>query len=320
MKKDVIHLFSLKTNKNNDIIQIGDKMKIICLGHATYDVTYPLDEFPIENTKNRVQERIECGGGPASTAAYLLGSWGEDVYFAGVVGDDYYGHKIKEEFERVNVHTDYLELRQDHDTTSSIVLANRANGSRTTFAYKPKAVSMNSFELDFEPDVILIDGQEYERSLELLKKYPNAITIIDAGRDRKEVIELSKLVKWLVCSKDFAENVTGIKIDYNQPETITMVYKKLKDIFQNEIVVTLEDKGCFYNNEIIPSIKLKSIDSTGAGDIFHGAFTYYLAKGYDAVNVLKLANYAGAISVSRIGTRNSIPTKEEMEAVYNEFK
>lgn len=295
-------------------------MKILCLGHATYDVTLPLDEFPIENTKNRVQERIECGGGPASTAAYLLGCWGADTYFAGIVGNDYYGHKIKEEFKKVNVNTDYLELRDGHDTTSSIVLANKANGSRTTFAYKPQKVEMKPFELDFIPDVILIDGQEYERSLEVLNKYPNALTIIDAGRDRAEVINLCKLVKWVACSKDFAENVTGVEIDYNDLNTIKTVYNKLKEMFNNEIVITLEDKGCFYKDEIIKSVSLKTIDSTGAGDIFHGALTYYLARGYDAYNALRLANYAGAISVSRIGTRNSIPTKEEMEAVYNEFK
>ena len=48
-------------------------MKILCIGHVAYDITVPLEEFPTENTKNRVNERIECGGGPASNAAYLLG-------------------------------------------------------------------------------------------------------------------------------------------------------------------------------------------------------------------------------------------------------
>ena len=213
-----------------------------------------------------------------------------------------------------------MELRKGHDTTSSIVLANKANGSRTTFAYKPKKVEMKPFVLDFEPNVILIDGQEYERSLEVLEKYPDALTIIDAGRARPEVIHLCKLVKWVACSKDFAEEVTGIDVDYTNMATIKEIYKKLKSLFGNEIVITLEDKGCFYKDEIIKSVRLKAVDSTGAGDIFHGALTYYLARGYDAYNALRLANYAGAISVSRVGTRNSIPTKEEMEAVYNEFK
>ena len=235
-------------------------MKILCLGHATYDITLPLDEFPIENTKNRVQERIECGGGPASTAAYLLGKWGADVYFAGIVGNDFYGHKIKEEFETVNVNTKYLELRDNHSTTSSFVLANKQNGSRTTFAYKPKKVEMTEFKLDFIPDVILIDGQEYQMSKDILTKYPDALTIIDAGRDTNEVIELCKMVKWVACSKDFAEKVTDIKINYDDFETLKSIYSKLKEIFKNEVVITLEDKGCLYNYEIIKSVKLKSDD------------------------------------------------------------
>ena len=122
-------------------------------------------------------------------------------------------------------------------------------------------------------------------------------------------------------------NQTEGVADMRNPVQITTIDKDSLDYnvnecarLKNEIVITLEDKGCFYDNQIIPSIKLKTIDSTGAGDIFHGAFTYYLSRDYDIINVLKLANYAGAISVSRIGTRNSIPTKEEMEAVYNEFK
>ncbi len=298
-------------------------MKILCIGHAAYDITIPVDNFPLENTKNRVHNRVECGGGPSATAAYLLGSWGMETYFAGIVGKDLYGKKIKTEFDLVHVNTKYLEMSEQHITTSSFILANTSNGSRTTFTYRPSDMKMSDFSLDFEPDVILMDGQEYEMSKKILEKYPNAISIIDAGRSRKEIIELSKLVTYLVCSKEFAENVAEIKFneDYSN---IKEVYSKLESIFHNNIVVTLEANGCLYkiNNElkIMPSIKVKAIDSTGAGDIFHGAFTYGIAKKYDFETVLKLSNIAGAISVSRIGTRVSIPTIEEMKEVYNEFK
>ena len=43
--------------------------KILCLGHASYDITIPMDKYPTENIKYRVLNRIECGGGPASNAA-----------------------------------------------------------------------------------------------------------------------------------------------------------------------------------------------------------------------------------------------------------
>lgn len=52
-------------------------MKVVCVGHSTYDTTLPMDFYPTENLKYRIHEHIECGGGPASNGAYLLanGEW-----------------------------------------------------------------------------------------------------------------------------------------------------------------------------------------------------------------------------------------------------
>ena len=299
-------------------------MKILVIGHASYDITTPVESYPIENNKIRVHSRVECGGGPASNAAYLLGKWGLDVTFAGVVGNDLYGKRIKNEFEKIKVNTQFLELAQNKKTSSAFIIANRENGSRTVLTYRPDDLKLKNLDIDFEPDVILIDGQEYEKSKEVLNKFPNAISIIDASRDRKEIVELSKMVNYLVCSKGFAEQISQLKIDYNDFNSAVKVLEKLETIFKNNVVVTLEDRGCLYryNNEvkIMPAIKVKAIDSTAAGDIFHGAFTYGIAKSFNYEKALKIANIAGAISVTRIGGRNSIPTAAEMREVYNEFR
>lgn len=299
-------------------------MKVLCLGHAAYDITVPLDEYPIENTKNRVDSRVECGGGPASNAAYLLGKWGVTTYFAGVVGDDEYGKTIKKEFEEIKVNTRYLEICKKHRTTSSFIIANKSNGSRTILTYRPQTMKMKPIKLNFKPDIILIDGQEVDLSKELIKRYPNATTVIDAGRATDEIIELSKMVDYLVCSKEFAETVSEITIDYNDSNTIYSLYNKMEEMFKNNVVVTLEEKGCLYKYEgaikILPSIKVKAIDSTGAGDIFHGAFVYGLTKKFNYEKLLKIANIAGALSVTKIGSRNSAPSIEEMKSVFNDFE
>lgn len=299
-------------------------MKILCLGHAAYDVTVPLDEYPIENTKNRVDELFECGGGPASNAAYLLGKWGMDVYFAGVVGVGERGKAIREEFEKVKVKVDYLETNPLYRTTFSFIIANKSKGSRTVLAYRSKDMKMSELNLNFAPDIILIDGQEYEISKQVLKQYPHAISIIDAGRATPEIVELAKMVNYLVCSKEFAEEVSGITIDYNNKQTIIDLYNNLKQNFNNTIVVTLEKKGCLYEYDgqikIMPSIEVTAIDSTGAGDIFHGAFTYGIAKKLPFEKTLKISNIAGALSVTRIGGRNSVFSLEEMKEIYHDFE
>ena len=183
---------------------------------------------------------------------------------------------------------------------------------------------MNPIKLDFEPDIILIDAHEYDESVRLLEKYPNAISIIDAGSAREEVIKLAKKVNYVVCSKVFAEDVSGVKIDYDNEQTIIDLYHKLEKEFQGIIVVTLEDKGALYKYEgnigIMDALKVDALDSTGAGDLFHGAFTYGVSKCYNLNTVLTIATVAGGISVKRIGGRNSVATKEEMRMYIHDFE
>ena len=69
---------------------------------------------------------------------------------------------------------------------------------------------------------------------------------------------------------------------------------------------------------IIPSIKVKAVDSTGAGDIFHGAFVYSLAKGFDLKKALTFSNITGALSTLCVGSRLSIPELERVEEKYND--
>ncbi len=297
-------------------------MKILCIGHSAYDITTPLDAFPKENTKNRVHERIECGGGPAGNAAYLLAKWGMDVYIAGIVGNDLYGKRIRDEYRTVGVNTDYLQLSDDHITTSSHIIANTSNGSRTILTYRPSDMKMHNVDIDIEPDIILVDGQEYEMSKKVIEQNPDAVVIIDAGRDRKEVRDLCYMSDYVVCSQEFMELVSGVPI--KDEESLTKAFNTLENEFNTTIVVTLEEAGCAYKNNgvvtIVPSVKVKAVDSTGAGDIFHGAFTYGIACDWPLEKVLRYANVAGAMSVTRIGGRNSIFSKEEMDEVFNEVK
>ena len=299
-------------------------MKILCLGHISYDITFPVKEFITENKKIRVNSRVECGGGPASNAAYLLGKWDSEVYIAGLIGNDVYGQKIIEEFKSVNVDTTYLEVRDDYKTSNSIIINNTSNSSRTILSYRDKDAEINPINLNFDPDIILIDGHEVKESNRLLDKYPNAISIIDAGRATEDVIKLAKKVNYVVCSREFAEEVTGITINYEEESTIIKLYHELERIFQGIIVVTLESKGALYkyngNIGIMDGLKVNAVDSTGAGDLFHGAFTYGISKCYDLNTVLTIATVAGGISVERIGGRNSAATKEEMRMYIHDFE
>jgi len=291
-------------------------MKLVCIGHATYDTTLPLPEFPIENKKTRLKEKIECGGGPAANAAYLLAKWGMDTTFVGIVGNDYYGNNIIKEFNEVGVNTEYIEKNSEIATDSSYIISNLSNGSRTIITAKNDTIDelIEPVEIK-DADIILVDGEHYKTAIKVLNDNPNAISILDAGRVNEKTIELGKLVTYLICSKDFAEDFTKQTIDYNNKESLITVYETLKMYFKTNIIITLESVGSFTkfeDYEIIPSIKVKALDSTGAGDIYHGAFTYFIANNYTIRDSIKYASITGALSVTKIGSRYTMPNLDEV--------
>ena len=291
-------------------------MKIVCVGHSTFDTTLPMHEYPTENIKYRIENHIECGGGPASNGAYLLAKWGMDTTIVSVIGDDYYGDRVIDDFKKIGANTEYLEKLPSHKTTSSYIIANMSNGSRTVLSSKDKPIRKLSREVNIHADVILIDGEHPETAHEVLDKNPQAISILDAGRLNDDTKELGKKVTYIVCSKDFAEEFTNKKIYVENRGILIEVYEELKAYFQTNIIITLEAAGSFTeiegSYEVIPSVKVKALDSTGAGDIFHGAFTYFIANQYPLKEAIHLASITGAISVTRIGSRYSIPILGEV--------
>ena len=298
-------------------------MKVLCIGHSSWDITVPVDDYPTENTKYRYSEKYAAGGGPASNAAYLLGKWGVDTVIATSIGSDDFGTKIKKEFQEVNVATEYIETSYEKDTSFSFILVNKKNGSRTVFNVATEHPPLKKLNYEFTPDIIFTDGHDYGASQNALSKYPHAITVIDAGRVTQELLELCKYIKYIVCSKGFAETVTNLKFDFNNPQSLVNVYTKLQNKYPNaNIVVTLEEHGALYQVDnqikIMPGLKCNAVDTTGAGDIFHGAFVYGLANNFDMEKTITLANIAGGLSVQKMGSRLSVPNLSEVLDYYTQ--
>lgn len=294
------------------------KKKILCIGQSAYDITLPLNGFPTENKKVKIiDKRYECGGGSANNSAYLLGLWGSNVTLLSSIGNDYQGKLIKKELESVNVKTKYLNINKNNYTNTSYIISNLLNGTRTIITNKNTSNKYNKdFNIKFKPDIILNDGNEKDLCIKLIKKYKDCISILDAGNSNPDTIELCKYVDYIVCSNDFAKDYTKQKLDYDDINTIKKCYDIIYNDFKKNVIITLEDRGCFTKIDdeyiLVPSIKVKAVDSTGAGDIFHGAFTYFISKGYDLKKALRLSNITGALSVQKLGSKNSMPDLEDV--------
>ncbi len=290
-------------------------MLALNIGKITYDITIPMDKYPVENSKIILKEKLEASGGSSSNVAALLGKWNVDSYFAGVVGYDELGNNVKKELESHNVHTQFMEVNYEKKTTSTFILANKETTSRTQLMVEPEVYHLKKSDYDVIPDAIYTDGFEYSATLSAFNKFPQSISVLGAGlnyADTKEVIALAKYAKYVIFSLEFACMVTKMKVDPDNGEHLFNLYKELKDLFPNSNnIVTLHNKGVLYsidgNVRVMPTINVGEVDRTGAGDIFDGAFIYGLLKKYDLEKCIRLANIAAALSTTKYGAKNSIP-------------
>ena len=292
-------------------------MKILCLGQSAYDITIPVDNYPEENKKYKINTVYECGGGSSNNSAYLLAKWHDEVYLASPIGTDDYGKKIKNELQSVGVNINFIEELNNIETTTSYIINNKNNGSRTIITNRNTNMHFSqNHDINIEPDIILFDGNDFNKALEVINKNPRAIKIIDAGNMKENTVNLAKYCDYIVCSNDFAREYSGINFDYSDLNKIYEVYDKVAKDFNGKLIITLEQLGSLtkINNEfkLVPSVKVESIDSTGAGDIYHGAFTHFIAHGYNLLDTMKYANIAGALSVQKIGSKNSMPNLEDV--------
>lgn len=294
-------------------------LDVLCVGHAAFDLSFFVEAFPEENSKSETRELLEGGGGPAANAAYLLSSWGCRCGFAGVVGYDRYGQEIRAEFQRAGTDVRLFELRPGHATPVSAIIINKGNGSRTILNRKaptaPLGLDRACLE-ELSPKVLLFDGHEPEASLLALESFPEAISILDAGSWRKGTMLLAPRVQYLAASERFALRASGLdttESEAKQRACISFLYQ----LYGNRVIVTMGERGLIAEEGSgffhLPAFVSKAVDTTAAGDIFHGALAWALLKETPFRDALRFASMAAALSVRKPGGRQSIPTLAEVE-------
>ena len=299
-------------------------LEVLCIGQAAYDLFLYLERFPLENSKSETALSQESGGGPAANAAYLLSLWGTRCAFAGVVGNDYYGQQIVAEFRSVGTDTSLLEIRADFSTPLSVILVNRQTGSRTLVNRRVRGAPLSCEPralTGLSPKVLLFDGHELAASLAAQSAFPNAITILDAGSAREGTLALADKVTYLLASERFALQETGLP-NLDSADLQHACLDMLAERFRTTAVVTLGESGLIVHDgrchDKVPAFSAAVVDTTAAGDIFHGAFAYGALNEKPLRENLRFASMTAALSVQLPGGRKSVPRLAQVkEALAN---
>lgn len=285
-----------------------NEIDVLCVGHAAYDLIYAVPHHPNADEKMVAESFLSCGGGPAANAAVMVAKLGLKSAFAGYLGDDVFGELHWQELIGQHVNVDRV-VRGSSPTPLSMVLV-KSDGKRALINYKGETKALPTTAVgfsDLKAKVILFDGHEPHLSIPLAKhaRAQGIITVLDAGSVHEGTLGLMTLVDHLVCSEKFALQLHG---------DIETALIKIAEIAPT-VVITLGENGLIWQQGktrgALPALVVTAVDTTGAGDAFHGAYAAALALKLDWSALLRYASAAGALCCTKAGARLGLPTYQE---------
>lgn len=295
-------------------------MRVAGIGQCSLDYLAIIDSYPWVNTKKEVLEWNEQGGGPVATALVTLSRLGIECTFHGIVGDDYAAQKIKQSLIDERIDVKGLVKRENASSQLAFIATEEGTAKRTIFWKRPSGEALKEEELgtDFLGGInfLLLDGLMNDVSLYAAKKAKSMSipVMLDAGRARPGMIEIAKLCDYVVASEEFSRDL-GWFLD---SEFLLSVKEKLG---VKLLTVTLGERGSITVSKDwvirIPAFEVKAVDTTGAGDVFHGGYIYGLLNGWDIKNTVIFAAALAAMKCTKLGGRAGIP---KLNDVFNFLK
>lgn len=291
-------------------------MKVTGIGQCSLDYLALVDSYPDADTKKEILEWHEQGGGPVATALVALSRLGVKCSFHGVAGDDDAGDKIRRSLVEEGVDVSGLVTRRASSSQVAFIAVEKETGRRTIFWKRPAGGPLRREELGAGflegSGMLLLDGLMPEVSLyaaEQAQKHSVPV-MLDAGRMRPGMIELARLSDYVVGSEEFARDL-GLEPTretlFREREKLGV--KVLTITLGRRGSVTVASQGEYFDT---PAFKIGAVDTTGAGDVFHGGYIYGLLRGWDLGETLTFASALAALKCTKVGGRAGIPKLDEV--------
>ncbi|MBW2609028.1 MAG: sugar kinase [Deltaproteobacteria bacterium] len=294
-----------------------DKIQVVGLGQACVDYLGRIPSYPKEDDKAELMDlHIQCGG-PASTALVTLSRLGIPTSFMGSISDDSFGLEILKGLKEEKVDTTFLKITPGYTSQFAFIAITEASGNRNIFWRRGSAPFLKPGDVDLGPfqkaDILHLDNLMTDSATEAARqaKDMGIKVVLDGGTMRKGSRELISLVDVLIASEGFAKPLTGLG---DSPEASL---KALSQFCPGDVIITLGSKGSvgYCNGNMVKqkAFPVKAVDTTGAGDVYHGAYIYGLLQGWDMLECMRFASATSAMKCREIGARKGIPRLEEIK-------
>lgn len=294
-------------SKNFDVAGFG-----IC----SVDFIGLVEKYPAAGEKIPLAAFAKQGGGLTGTALVAAARLGAKTAYLGKLGHDEYSRFVLEEFQQDGVNVAHVVFAENAQPPVAFIHVESKSGERRIARYwKP-------FEL--EPATLAVEIIRNSRMLFLehhfidagifaanLMKQTGGLIVVDAERDVAGLDQILHAADYLIVAQTFARQKTGAT---GLEECAELLQQKYGGV----IVVTAGENGAFCrtpeNTFYQPAFPVDVVDTTGAGDVFHGAFMAGLTENWPLPKILEFAAATAAMKCRGLGGRAMIPRRPEVAA------
>ena len=293
---------------------------VLGLGCVAIDDLLYVSAYPAADEKMQVRRRERHCGGLTATAMVAAARLGSRCAYAGVLGDDELSRCVLERFRQEGIETRYVRCRPEARPVHATIIVDQSQNTRTILYDLEGAVGADpdwpEEELIRAAGVLFVDNIGVEgmiRAARLARRAGIPVVADLENGEHPRFGELLALVDHLILSRDFAGKLTG------QADPAAAV-RALWAPQRKTVAVTCGAAGCWYADAgraaepcLQPAFPVEVVDTTGCGDVFHGAYASGLARGLDTADRIRFASASAALKATRPGGQAGIPTRPAVE-------
>lgn len=289
---------------------------VVGVGNNATDTIIRLPHFPTLDSKVEIRSSEVRAGGQVASAIVACRRWGLSNRYVGKVGDDAAGRFQIEEMRREEVDAHWIVTGRCASQTSYI-LVDETSGERTVLWNRDSSIALHATDLKREwisdARVLLVDGHDTEAATQAARwAREESIPVVGDFDNRYPGVEgLLEYVDFAITSQSFPERLTGEK---DLLKALPEICRRFKCRMAG---ATLGRMGALsWDGEqflLSPAYRVRAVDTTGAGDIFHGGFLLGLLRGWQPEEILEFSCAAAALNCTAPGARGHIATLDEIE-------
>jgi sulfofructose kinase len=292
---------------------------VVGVGLNATDTLLLVPHFPAYAGKVPFQEEMLSPGGQVASAMVTCSRLGLRAKYIGTVGDDERGRIQMESLRSSNINLDHVQLRAGCANQSAYIIIDRTTGERTVLWRRPECLRIDPSEIAPEQiscaRLLHIDGHDtaaVEHAARIARQAGIPV-VVDVDTIYHGFDRVLPYVDYLVASSEFPVQWTNESDPFKALDMIQKEYK------MRVAAMTLGAHGALALTEgrflYSPAFVVNCVDTTGAGDVFHGAFCYSVLQGMPMRDTLDFANAMAALNCMALGARGGIRGIDDVRAL-----